>query len=154
ANIMLTKPGAPFRFYDPHRPIYTHPRFLPGSRFSDCNVGEAIVAEGCFLDRCRIDQSVVGIRTHVQAGADIRRSVLLGADYYEADDAAPARGDRPRLGIGRDVVLDRVIVDKNARIGDGAHLLNEAQVEHADGEGFYIRNGIIIVPKDGTIRPG
>jgi glucose-1-phosphate adenylyltransferase len=154
ANIMLAKTRAPFRFYDPHRPIFTHPRFLPGSRFNDCAVGEAIVAEGCFLDRCHIDQSVVGIRTHVQAGADIRRSVLLGADYYEADDAAPARGDRPRLGIGRDVALDRVIVDKNARIGDGAKLLNQAGVEHADGEGFFIRNGIIIVPKDGTIRSG
>jgi len=97
---------------------------------------------------------VIGIRTNIQAGANISRSVLLGADYYEADDAAPARGDGPRLGIGRDVVLDRVIVDKNARIGDGAKLINEARVEHADGEGYYIRNGIIIVPKDGAIRPG
>ena len=97
---------------------------------------------------------MIGIRTNIQSGADIRRSILLGADYYEADDAAPARGDGPRLGIGRDVVLDRVIVDKNARIGDGARLINEARVEHADGEGYYIRNGIIIVPKDGAIRPG
>jgi len=101
-----------------------------------------------------VDESVIGIRTNIQSGADIRRSILLGADYYEADDAAPARGDGPRLGIGRDVVLDRVIVDKNARIGDGARLINEARVEHADGEGYYIRNGIIIVPKDGAIRPG
>ena len=75
-----------------------------------------------------IEESVVGIRTNVQSGATIRRSVLLGADYYEADDDAPARGDSPRLGIGRDVVLDRVIVDKNARIGDGARLVNEAGV--------------------------
>jgi glucose-1-phosphate adenylyltransferase len=154
ANIMLTQVGAPFRFYDPYRPIYTHPRFLAGSRFNECRVGEAIVAEGCFLDRCRVDKSVIGIRTNIQSGADIRRSVLLGADYYEADDAAPARRDGPRLGIGRDVVLDRVIVDKNARIGDGARLINEARIEHADGDGYYIRNGIIIVPKDGAIRPG
>ena len=86
------------------------------------------------------------------AAPTIRRSVLLGADYYEADDAAPARGDAPRLGIGRDVVLDRVIVDKNARIGDGARLVNEPGVEHADGDGYYIRNGMIIVPKDGVIQ--
>jgi glucose-1-phosphate adenylyltransferase len=80
--------------------------------------------------------------------------VLLGADFYEADDDAPARTDSPRLGIGRDVVLDRVIIDKNARIGDGARLVNEAGVERADGDGFYIRDGIIVVPKDGVIRPG
>jgi glucose-1-phosphate adenylyltransferase len=154
ANIMLTRPGAAFRFYDPHRPIYTHPRFLPGCRFSECTIREGIVAEGCFLDQCRIEESIVGIRTTVQRGAHIRRSVLLGADYYEADDAAPARGESPRLGVGRDVALDRVIVDKNARIGDGARLVNESGIEQADGEGYYIRNGIIIVPKDGVIQPG
>jgi glucose-1-phosphate adenylyltransferase len=154
ANVLLTRPGAEFRFYDPHRPIYTHPRFLPGCRFSECTVREAIVAEGCFLDRCRIEESIVGIRTTVQRGAHIRRSVLLGADYYEADDAAPAKNEGPRLGVGQDVALERVIVDKNARIGDGSRLVNESGVEHADGKGYFIRNGIIIVPKDGVIQPG
>jgi glucose-1-phosphate adenylyltransferase len=80
--------------------------------------------------------------------------VLLGADYYETDDFAPARGDSPRIGIGRDVVLDRVIVDKNARIGDGVQLTNTAGVQEADGDGYYIRNGIVVVPKDGIIRAG
>jgi glucose-1-phosphate adenylyltransferase len=154
ANIMLTKPGAPFKFYDPRRPVFTHARFLPGARFSDCRVKDAVVAEGCFLDRATIEESVVGIRTNIQNGAIIRRSVLLGADYYEADDNVPARGDNPRLGIGRNVKLDRVIVDKNARIGDGASLTNAAGAERADGDGYVIRDGIIIVPKDGVIAPG
>ena len=71
---------------------------------------------------------MVGIRTNIQPGAKIRRSVLLGADFYDADDDATVRGDNPKLGIGRDVVLDRVIVDKNARIGDCSRLVNEANV--------------------------
>jgi glucose-1-phosphate adenylyltransferase len=154
ANIMLTKPGSPFKFYDPHRPIFTHARFLPGSRLVDARVHDAIVSEGCYLGRCTVEESVIGIRTHVLEGTTIRRSVLLGADYYEADDVAPARGDAPRLGIGRDVVLDRVIVDKNARVGDGSRLVNEKGVDHADGDGYYIRDGIIVVPKDGVIKPG
>jgi glucose-1-phosphate adenylyltransferase len=154
ANIMLTQPTTPFKFYNPHRPIYTHPRFLPGSRLHDCSFRDAIIAEGCHLDRSRVEDSVVGIRTHVQAGSTIRRSVLLGADFYEADDEAPARGENPRLGIGRDVTLDRVIVDKNARIGDGATLVNEGGVREADGDGYYIRDGVIIVPKDGVVKPG
>jgi glucose-1-phosphate adenylyltransferase len=154
ANIMLTKPGAPFKFYDPRCPIYTHARFLPGARLSDCTARDAIIAEGCYLERVTIEQSVIGIRTNIQNGATIRRSVLLGADFYEADDEAPARGESPRMGIGRDVVLDRVIVDKNARIGDGAHLVNEAGVQHADGNGYFIRDGIIVVPKDGVVEAG
>ena len=154
ANLLLTSPNAPFRFYDPRRPIYTHPRFLPGARLGECAVADSIINEGCHIDRAKIDQSIVGIRTSIQAGAEISRSVLLGADFYEADDEATARGTNPRLGVGRDVVLDRVIVDKNARIGDGARLVNESGLDHADGDGYYIRNGIIVVPKDGVIRPG
>jgi glucose-1-phosphate adenylyltransferase len=154
ANIMLTDWQSPFKFYDNRRPIYTHPRFLPAARLSDCTVREAVIADGCYLDQCTVERSIIGIRTTVHAGATIRRSVLLGADFFEADDDYPARGDNPRLGIGRDVILDRVIVDKNARIGDGAKLTNDAGVEECDGNGYYIRSGIVIVPKDGVIEPG
>ena len=150
ANIQLTQRGAPFNFFHPRFPIYTHPRFLPGTRTYDCRIDASIVAEGCYMDQCEIRESVVGIRTHIETGARVTRSVLLGADYYE-EEVAPSLVP---LGIGRDVVLDRVIVDKNARIGDGVRLVNDAGVEHADGDGYYIRNGIIIVPKDGAIRPG
>jgi len=154
ANIMLTRPGAPFKLYDPGRPIFTHARYLPGARLNDCTAHEAIVCEGCYIDRSTIEGSIVGIRTNIQSGSTIRRSVLLGADFYEVDDNGPVDRGRPRLGIGRDVVLDRVIVDKNARIGDGARLTNEAKVDKADGDGYCIRDGVIIVPKDGIVKPG
>jgi glucose-1-phosphate adenylyltransferase len=154
ANIMLTRAEAPFSFYDSRRPIYTHPRFLPGARLTDCTARNAIVADGSVVDRCTIDESIVGIRTSIRSGSTIRRSVLLGADFYDGDDVAPARAGNPRLGIGRDVMLDRVIVDKNARIGDGARLVNETGVDRADGDGYSIRDGIIVVPKDGVIKPG
>ncbi|MGH9349664.1 MAG: glucose-1-phosphate adenylyltransferase [Vicinamibacterales bacterium] len=150
ANVMLGKKAAPFRFWDPHRPIFTHLRHLPGSRVTDGHVRDSIIAEGCFLDRCTISESVVGVRSHVQAGSTIGRSVLLGADVYDSDPKA----DGIAMGIGRDAVLDRVIVDKNARIGDGARLVNEKGTEQADGDGYYIRGGIIVVPKGGIIKPG
>ena len=114
-------------------------------------VRDSIVTDGCFLDRCDIDESVVGIRTHVAAGARISRSVLLGADFYEEGKPPDAK---PALGIGRDVVLNRTIIDKNARVGDGARLVNENNVEQADGDHWYIRGGIIVVPKEGVIAPG
>jgi len=148
ANIQLTHRGAPFDFFHPRRPIYTHPRFLPGTRAYSCRIDTSIVAEGCYLDRCEITDSIVGIRTHVETGAHITRSILLGADYYEEEGAA---GAIP-LGIGRNVVLDRVIVDKNARIADGVRLVNDANIDHADGDGYHIRNGIIIVPKGAVIN--
>jgi glucose-1-phosphate adenylyltransferase len=150
ANIQLTRRGAPFNFFHPRRPIYTHPRFLPGTRAYGCTIDTSIVAEGCYLDQCQVTDSVVGIRTYIRPRAAVTRSVLLGADSYEEETG----GRLIPLGIGRDVVLDRVIVDKNARIADGVRLVNAAGADHADGEGYYIRNGIIIVPKGGEVRSG
>jgi glucose-1-phosphate adenylyltransferase len=150
ANVMLGKPAAPFRFWDPHQPIYTHLRHLPASRMTDCRIADSIVAEGSYLDRCEVSSSVVGVRSSVLSGSRITNTVLLGADWYEDGEAT----GRLAMGIGRDCVLDRVIVDKNARIGDGARLVNERRVEQADGDGYYIRGGIIVVPKDGVIAPG
>jgi glucose-1-phosphate adenylyltransferase len=149
ANIQLTQRNPAFVFFHPRWPIYTHARFLPGTRAYDCQVDASIVAEGCCLDRCRITESVVGIRSRVREGARISRSILLGADSYEDDRRAGVP-----LGIGRDVVLDRVIVDKNARIADGVRLVNEAGVQQADGDGYFIRDGIIIVPKGAEVTRG
>jgi glucose-1-phosphate adenylyltransferase len=149
ANIQLTGPDAPFNFFDPQRPIYTHPRFLPSTRAYDCRIDRAIIAEGCSLETCEIRESVVGIRSSIGAGSVVTRSVLLGADYYPEEDAG---SDGVPLGIGRDVVLDRAIVDKNARIADGVRLVNDANVRHADGDGWFIRDGIIVIAKGAVVR--
>src|SRR5262249_51597277 len=137
----------PFRFWDPHRPIYTHLRHLPASRMTECHVTDSIVAEGCFLDRCEVSNSVIGVRSLALSGSRISNSVVIGADWYEDGSA----NGQSAIGIGRDCILDRVIADKNARIGDGSRLTNERRIEHADGDGYYIRGGIIVVPKDGVI---
>jgi glucose-1-phosphate adenylyltransferase len=147
-NLMLTQRGAPFNFFHPRRPIYTHARFLPVARLHNCQLDHALVAEGAYLDTCEVRSSVVGLRATVHHGASVTGSVLLGADFYED------RPGDPPLGIGPDVVLDRVIVDKNARIGAGARLTNERQIQDIDGDGYYIRSGIIVVPKNGVVKPG
>jgi len=147
-NIMLTKRSAPFNFFHPTRPVYTHPRFLPAARLHHCRMHQSLVCEGAFLDTCEVTDSIIGVRTSIHRGASVSRSVLLGADFYEEQ-----AGDIP-LGIGRNTVLDRVIVDKNARIGDGAHLVNDRKIQDVDGDGYYIRSGIIVVPKGGVVKPG
>ncbi len=152
ANIALTEAHPPFSFYDRARPIYTHPRFLPASRVRGARVRDSIVAEGCDLEDSAIDQSIVGIRTSIRAGARVTRSVLLGADYYEGQRPRP--DGAPALGIGEETVLDRVIVDKNARIGRGVRLVNERALDEADGDGYVIRHGLIIVPKGASVPDG
>jgi glucose-1-phosphate adenylyltransferase len=151
ANVMLGRLDSPFHFWDRERPIYTHLRQLPGSLMPEARVRDSIVSEGCYLAGCEIDGSVVGVRMAVREGSRITRSVLLGADFYEY--GTPPQ-HQPGLGLGRNVILDRVIIDKNARIGDDVRLVNEQNLDSADGDNYYIRSGIIVVPKGGVIRPG
>jgi glucose-1-phosphate adenylyltransferase len=152
ANIKLAQPDAPFSFYDATCPIYTHQRYLPPSRLIECDVHNGVVAEGSLLDGCEVSDSVVGIRSMINRGTRVRRSVLLGADFYETTTAAAA--SVVPLGIGKNVEIDRAIIDKNARIGDGARLVNTKGLEEHDGDGYHIRHGIIIVPKGAVISPG
>jgi glucose-1-phosphate adenylyltransferase len=152
ANMMLTQPDGPFQFYDQSRPIYTRARFLPPAQVDGCMVTKSVIAEGVHMSKSTIDESVIGIRATVREGSRITKSVVNGADFYEAPNhSGPSTIP---LGIGRNCVLERVIVDKNARIGDGCHLTNEAGVQTADGPGYVIRDGIIIVRNGGAVPPG
>jgi glucose-1-phosphate adenylyltransferase len=156
ASLQLCDPIPPFDFYDSQRPVYTRPRFLPSTKVEGCALASTLVSEGCILMGAQIERSVVGIRSRIGAGTRLRNSLVLGADYYETleeIDRAQARGVPP-IGIGGDSVLERVIVDKNARVGRGVRVLNEAGVQDKDGEGWFIRDGIVIIPKDGVIPDG
>jgi glucose-1-phosphate adenylyltransferase len=154
ASIMLTRPDAPFRFHDPRRPIFTRPRTLPPARVFSGQVEHCVLSDGCSLAGGSFRDSVIGVRAVIGEKATITRSVVVGADYYETDEDRAGLGKSPRLGIGRDVVIDRAIIDKNARIGDGCRLVNQAGVQEADGDGWHIRSGIVVVPKRAVVRPG
>jgi len=156
ANLQLTDPMPPFDFYDAVRPVYTHPRFLPATKVEGCTLHRTLLSEGSILMGAEIERSVVGIRSRIGEGVRIRESLVLGADYYESleeIDRAQARG-LPPVGIGSGSVIERAIVDKNARIGRGVRIANETGVLETDGPGYYIRDGIVIVPKDGVIPDG
>jgi glucose-1-phosphate adenylyltransferase len=156
ANLALCEPIPPFDFYDAARPVYTHPRFLPASKLEGCNVHKALISEGCIMQGAEIDRAVIGIRSRIGSKVRIRNSLLIGADFYETIDemrATEARGVPP-VGIGSGSTIENAIIDKNARIGRGVRILNEAGVKEKDGEGYYIREGIVIVPKHGVIPDG
>lgn len=159
ANLALTKqPQPPFSFYDEEAPIYTRSRFLPPTKLLDTQVTESIIGEGCIIKECRIDRSVLGIRSRVEAGCTIEDALVMGCDYYEpfAERQSGLQEGRIPLGIGSNTTIRRAIVDKNARIGRKVQIINKDHVEEADreSEGFYIRNGIVVVLKNATIKDG
>jgi glucose-1-phosphate adenylyltransferase len=150
ANIELTQPVPPLDLYDPDYRIYTHARFLPGTKIHHCDVNSSILCEGSILSGSKISDSIIGIRAFVRDGSVIEQSVVMGANSFDA-----FHGDgRQVIGIARNCVVRRAIVDFNARIGEGCRLVNEANVQHADGDNYSIRGGIIVVPRDAVIAPG
>jgi glucose-1-phosphate adenylyltransferase len=159
ANLALTQqPQPPFSFYDEQAPIYTRARYLPPSKLLDCQVTESIIGEGCILKNCRIQHSVLGVRSRIESGCLIEESLLMGADFYQASverQSNVEQGDIP-VGIGSDSIIRRAIIDKNASIGHDVKIINKDNVQEADREsqGFYIRSGITVVLKNAVIPDG
>src|SRR5262249_13903160 len=143
-------------FFDTKAPIYTHARYLPGSKIVRGNFERAAIADGCIIVDARIEHSIIGIRSRIDPGVYIKDSIIMGQDDYETPEevqAAAARG-LPPLGIGGNTFIERAIVDKNARIGDNCRITPEGKPENFDGDGYYIRDGVVVVPKGGVIRSG
>ncbi len=159
ANMALTKqPDPPFSFYDEEAPIYTRSRYLPPSKLLDCQVTESIIGEGCILKRCRIQHSVLGVRSRIEEGCTIDDTLIMGADFYQpfAEEKSQYESTQVPLGIGANSTIRRAIVDKNARIGCDVQIINKDRVQEAEKEsqGFYIRSGIVVVLKNAVIKDG
>jgi len=159
ANLALTQqPQPPFSFYDENAPIYTRSRYLPPSKLLDCHITESIVAEGSILKQCRIDHSVLGLRSRVESGCVIEDTMLMGSDFYEpfAERQSGMQKGQVPMGIGNDTTIRRAIVDKNARIGRNVQIINKDHVEESEKEdlGFYIRSGITVILKNAVIPDG
>ncbi len=156
ANLALTKQPKPaFSFYDEKAPIYTRSRYLPPTKLLNCQITESMIGEGCILKECRINHSVLGIRTRVEADCTIEDTLIMGADFYEpfAERRSGLQNSDIPVGIGAGSTVRRAIIDKNARIGRNVQIINKDRVEEAkrEDEGFYIRNGIVVVIKASTI---
>jgi glucose-1-phosphate adenylyltransferase len=156
ANLALTRPDPPFDFYDPERPIYTHSRFLPSSRIDGCRIERTIVADGCRLYEADIEDCVIGLRSMVRPHAQLRQVVMMGADLYETVDKKAENRllGRPHIGIGQGSRIERAIIDKNARIGQGVTIRCHAGEPDLDTESYSIRDGIVVIPKNAVIARG
>ena len=158
ANLDMTAAIPPFNLFDAEAPMFTRARYLPPSKIDNCEIKDSIVSEGCIINGAKISRSLIGLRSRIGEGAQIEASYLMGADYYQTleDMLGDREAGRPRIGIGEGTIIRRAIIDKNARIGAQVKLMNEAGAEDADGPdgSYYIRDRIIIVPKNATIPDG
>ena len=153
ANLDAASELPKFNFFDMSSPIYTRPRFLPASKINGAAIDHAVLSDGCIINRAQISDSIVGVRSVVGDGTMIQRVVMMGADYYEADSSINHNVsiNRPLIGIGSNTRIQNAIIDKNARIGNNCVVSPAGKDENMDGDGFYVRDGIVIIPKNAVI---
>ncbi|ONM52595.1 ADP glucose pyrophosphorylase large subunit leaf2 [Zea mays] len=158
ANLALTDQSPNFYFYDPVKPIFTSPRFLPPTKVENCKVLNSIVSHGCFLTECSVEHSVIGIRSRLEPGVQLKDTMMMGADYYqtEAERLSELSVGKVPVGVGENTKIRNCIIDKNARIGKNVVIMNSENVQEADrpAEGYYIRSGITVVLKNAVILNG
>ena len=158
ANLDLASPLPKFNFFNTESPIYTRSRHLPPSKLHNCDIDNSMVSEGCILNGMYARNSIIGLRSRIDAGAKIENSIIMGSDLYESLEEIRANlsASRPHVGIGPNTVIDGAIIDKNVRIGRDVKLVNGAKVDSFDsGDGsFYIREGLVIIPKNSVIPDG
>ncbi len=152
-NLNLTNLVPDYSFFDTTAPIYTHARFLPASKINGATIKQAIISDGCIISDAHIERAVIGVRSYIDTGTTIRHSILMGADFYDTQLDAREKQATP-IGIGKNCIIDHAIIDKNARIGDNVVITPEGKPENYDGENFYVRDGIVVVPKSTVIPAG
>jgi glucose-1-phosphate adenylyltransferase len=153
ANLDLCEPMPQFNFYDASAPIYTHARYLPATKIIKSHIERSILADGCIINDAHIEHSVVGVRSRIQSGATIRHALIMGQDYYDSPGRVPVAG-APTMGIGHGAWIEGTIVDKNARIGDNVRITPDGKPGFLDGANYFIRDGVVIIPKGGVIMSG
>jgi glucose-1-phosphate adenylyltransferase len=158
ANLDLTTKIPKFNLFDAGAPVFTRARYLPPSKLEESEINDSIISDGCIITGAKLNSSVIGLRSRISKGVQMDGSYMMGADYYQTFDEmrSDAGQGMPRVGIGEGTVVKHAIIDKNARIGKNARLLNEAGVVESDGPGgtYFIRDSIIIVPKNAVIGDG
>jgi len=156
ANLDLLAPEPKFDFGLNVAPIYTRARFLPGSVVENSQVNRAIISDGCTILRSVLDDAVVGIRQRIGTECKIRRSILMGADFFETpiQRQENARLNRPDVGVGGGSLIEEAIIDKNVRIGRRVTIRAAGKATEMDGPNFYVRDGIVIIPKGAVVPDG
>jgi glucose-1-phosphate adenylyltransferase len=156
ANLDLVTELPRFNFFDMSAPIFSRPRYLPGSKINGAQIDHAVISDGCIINHARISHSIIGLRTVVGAGTELNRVILLGSDYYESAEsvAQHEREGKPRIGIGSQCKIENAIIDKNARIGSNVVISPAGKPDQHDDPLYYIRDGIVIIPKDAVIPHG
>ncbi len=151
ANLELTTKKPRFSFIAPEGPIFTHPRFLRPSKIEGAKLSNVLLSEGCNILNSEVEDSVVGLRSVIGRRVKMKRTILMGVDEsYSREGVLPGEG--PSIGDGS--VIENTIIDKNVKIGKNVKIQNKKGIADIDSNKYYIRDNIVIIPKNTVIPDG
>jgi len=156
ANLALTNTHPAYDLYDQQMRLFTRARFLPGAHLGKANVAGSLICAGARSRLLTAERSIIGTRAVLQDNVTVRDSYIVGADFYETPEELAENRElkRPDIGIGGDTMIRCAIVDKNARIGYGVTIDPPANCSDMEGEGYAVRDGIVVIEKGATIGDG
>ena len=157
ANLELTENIPSFNLFSNTEKVYTRARILPPSKMRKTYFDNVILTGGSIIHDARIEQTVIGIRSRVEEGTVIKKSILMGTDYYETlEDIAKIKkdGKRPHMGIGKNCHIEDAIIDKNCSIGNNVTIKGGSNLEDTETPVYCIRDGIIILKKGAIVQDG
>ncbi|MFT3794253.1 MAG: glucose-1-phosphate adenylyltransferase [Flavobacterium sp.] len=157
ANLGLTDEIPQFNLFDDKNRVYTRSRILPPSKITGTTtVKQSIVSEGCILDHCTIEDSVIGIRSRIGSDSVIQKCYIMGSDFYQNIDELTANEMNQviNIGIGQRCKISYTIVDKNCRIGNDVTLNGGPHLQDVNTPLYTVKDGIIVVKKGVTIPDG
>jgi glucose-1-phosphate adenylyltransferase len=150
ANLALTTNSLGIDLYNEVLPIYARNHHLPGSRIHKTRVTDSLICDGSIVHAEEIKNSVIGIRGVINKGTIIRNSIILGNEYYTAPDGEEGSA-KQKFEIGEHCLIEKTIIDENVTIGNKVTLTNQKDLKKYDGDGIFIRDGIIVIPSGTTL---
>jgi glucose-1-phosphate adenylyltransferase len=154
ANLELCDNLPKFNLYDNHKRISTRARALAPSKFFGTRLIKSIVAEGCILHAKLIDYSLIGIRSRIGEKSIIKNSILMGNDFYQTLEEIVLKKDEIPMGIGKNCLIERAIIDKDCRIGDNVIIKGDDRLQNTETDSYCIVDGIVVVKKRALIPSG
>lgn len=143
ANLMLTE-GKGLNTYIEENQIYSMPQHIPNALIEGTKIKNSLIGQGGIIEAKEITHSVIGVRALIKKGTIIRDSIIMGNRTYHPflNQEMPAT---QYFSIGENCLIQKAIIDEESKIGNNVKLVNKKNLETYDGDGIFIRDGIIIV---------
>ncbi|NDD59211.1 MAG: glucose-1-phosphate adenylyltransferase [Chlamydiae bacterium] len=154
ANLALTE-DKEYRLdiCDQNNPIYSKSSQLPDAIVTGTSISSSIVGPGSIIEAKKIQHSVIGASSRIRSGTVIKDSVILGNHYYP-ENFSKEKPLSTYFSIGENCIIEKAIIDEHTHIGNNVRLVNQNNLLKYDGDGIYIRDGIIVVTSGAVIPDG